>query len=80
MTLAIHMPSLYLAKDGSKSVATNVLIPCKLKEEARRRRISLSRILTEALKKEFEDQGEKLAGDLAPGHHHGAETQGANQI
>lgn len=65
------MPMIYVAMDGSESVATTVLVPTELRAEAKRRRISLSGTLTEALKKKLEDQGEQLAGNLAPGHHHG---------
>jgi post-segregation antitoxin (ccd killing protein) len=45
----------YVARDGSVSVSTTVLIPRPLKDEARRLGISLSGTLTEALKVRIED-------------------------
>jgi len=51
----MSMPMCYVARDGSVSVSTTVLIPRPLKDEARRLGISLSGTLTEALKVRIED-------------------------
>lgn len=71
------MPTVYERADGSRSVATTVLILEDLRKEAKKQRICLSSTLQEALQKKLEDQGEQLAGNLAPGHHRGLEYRGA---
>ena len=64
------MPSCYVARDGSESVSTTVLIPRPIRDAARERGISLSGTLTTALKAKIEDlERAELGGTPAPGHH-----------
>jgi len=61
----------YVARDGSESVSTTVLIPRPLRDTARARGISLSGTLKAALKAKIADQDQRaeLAGRPAdPGH------------
>lgn len=71
------MTTIHIAQDGTESVATTVLVRTPLRNMAKQEGISLSGTLNEALKKKLEDQGEKLAGDLATGHHRGTVNRGA---
>lgn len=68
----MSMPMCYVARDGSESVSTTVLIPRPLKDEARKLGISLSGTLKEALKEKIEDlERAQLGGTPAPGHQPG---------
>lgn len=49
------MPSLFVARDGSESVSTTVLIPKPLKDAARKMGISLSGTLSDALRTKIEN-------------------------
>ena len=71
------MTTIHIAQDGTRSVTTTVLVREDVRDEAKRQGISLSGTLTEALIKKLEDQGEQLAGNLAPGHRRGTVNLGA---
>lgn len=62
------MPCCYVARDGTESVSTTVLVPRTLKNTARARGISLSGTLKEALTAKIADlEREELGGTPAPG-------------
>jgi hypothetical protein len=62
------MPSVYITKDGRRSVGVNMLIPEALRDKARAKGIPMSRTLIEALETRIGDlERAELAGAPAPG-------------